>query len=79
MNLIYQYMAIFYNFPPTSNQLHPLQVEICDGNSRLVVDEDDNGNSGLKGLNTHLISNNRSKSTLSQHLVFTLFIELIYF
>ena len=23
--------------------LHPLQVENCDSNSRLVVDEDDNG------------------------------------
>ena len=27
---------------PTSNHLHPLQVENCDSNSRLVVDEDDN-------------------------------------
>ena len=38
-----QYMAIFFNFSPTSNHLHPLQVENCDSNSRLVVDEDDNG------------------------------------
>ena len=30
-------------FPPTSNHLHTLQVENCDSNSRLVVDEDDNG------------------------------------
>ena len=36
-------MAIFINLPPTSNQLHPLQVENCDSNSWLVVDEDDNG------------------------------------
>ena len=36
-------MAIFFNFPPTSRHLHPLQVENCDSNSRLVVDEDDNG------------------------------------
>ena len=43
MNLVYQYMAIFFNFSPTSNHLHPLQVENCDSNSRLVVDEDDNG------------------------------------
>ena len=28
---------------PTSNHLHPLQVENCDSNSRLVVDGDDNG------------------------------------
>ena len=36
-------MVIFFNFSPTSNHLHPLQVENCDSNSRLVVDEDDNG------------------------------------
>ena len=36
-------MAIFLHFSPTSNHLHPLQVENCDSNSRLVVDEDDNG------------------------------------
>ena len=34
MKLIYQYMA---------TNLHPLQVENCHSNSRLVVDEDDNG------------------------------------
>ena len=27
---------------PTSNHLHQLQVDNCDRNSRLVVDEDDN-------------------------------------
>ena len=43
MKLVYQYMAIFCTFSPTSNHLHPLQVENCDSNSRLVVDEDDNG------------------------------------
>ena len=42
MKLVYQYMAIFFNSPPTSNHLHPLQVENCDSNSRLVVDQDDN-------------------------------------
>ena len=42
MKLVYQYMAIFINFLPTSGHLHPLQVENCDSNSRLVVDEDDN-------------------------------------
>ena len=44
-------MAIFFNFSPTSNHFHPLQVENCDSNSRLVVDEDDNLKPGLKGLN----------------------------
>ena len=43
IKLVYQYLAIFINFSPTSNYLHPLQGENCDSNSRLVVDEDDNG------------------------------------
>ena len=36
-------MVIFINFSPTLNHLHPLQVENCDSNSPLVMDEDDNG------------------------------------
>ena len=36
-------MAIFFNVRTPSNHLHSLQVENCDSNSRLVVDEDDNG------------------------------------
>ena len=47
---VYQYMEIFFNFSPTSNHLHPLQVENCDSNSRLVVDEMAMVNSGSKGL-----------------------------
>ena len=43
MKLVYQYVVIFFNFSPTSNHLHSLQVENCDSNSRLVVDGDDNG------------------------------------
>ena len=50
MKLVYQYMAIFFTFSPTPNHRHPLQVENCDSNSRLVVDEDDNGKSSWKGL-----------------------------
>ena len=38
-------MVIFFNLSPTSSHLHPPQVENCDSNSRLVVDEDDNGKS----------------------------------
>ena len=52
MQLVYQYMAIFFNFSPTSNHLHPLQVENCDSNSRLVVYEDDNGKFRLERVNT---------------------------
>ena len=43
MKLAYQYIATFFNFSTISNHLHPLQVENCESNSRLVVDEDDNG------------------------------------
>ena len=42
-NLVHQYVAIFFNFSLTSSHLHPLQVDNCGNNSRLVVDEDDNG------------------------------------
>ena len=45
MKLVYQYMAILFIFSPTLNHLHPLQVENCDSNSRLVV-----VNSGSKRL-----------------------------
>ena len=38
MKLVYQYMAIFFYFSPTSSHLHPLQVENCD-----VVNADYNG------------------------------------
>ena len=41
MKLFPQYMTIFFTFSPTLSHLHPLQVGNC-GNSRLVVDEDDN-------------------------------------
>ena len=34
----------------SSNHLNPRQVVNCDSNSRLVVDDDDNVKSGLKGL-----------------------------
>ena len=43
MKLVYQYMAIFFNFSPTSNHLRPLPVENCDSNLQLVVDEDGSG------------------------------------
>ena len=51
MKLYYQYMAVFFNFSPTSSHLHPLQVENCVSNSRLVVDEYDNGKFRLERVN----------------------------
>ena len=50
MKLFYEYMVIFFNLSPSSSRLYPLQAENCGSNSRLVVDEDDNVKSGLKGL-----------------------------
>ena len=43
MKLFYEYMVIFFNLSPTSSHLQALQVENCGSNSRLVVDEGDNG------------------------------------
>ena len=43
MKLFYEYMVIFFNLSPTSNHFHSLQVENCGSNSRLVVNEGDNG------------------------------------
>ena len=51
MKLVYQYMVIFFTFSPTSDHLHPLQVENCGSNSRLVVGEDDNGKLKLERVN----------------------------
>ena len=51
MKLFYQHVAIFVNFSLTSTNLHPLQVENCDSNSRLVVDEDDNDKFRLERVN----------------------------
>ena len=48
MKLFYKYMAILFNLSPSSSHPHPLQVENCDSNSRLVVDEDDNGKPRLE-------------------------------
>ena len=51
MKLVYQYMAIFFTFSPTSNHVHPQQVENCDSNSRPVVDEDDYGKFRIERVN----------------------------
>ena len=48
MKLVCQYIVIFLNFSLTANHLHPLQVENCDSNSRLLVDEDDHGKFNLE-------------------------------
>ena len=43
MKLVYQSMAIFFKLSNTPSHLHPLHVENCASNSRLVVGKDDNG------------------------------------
>ena len=56
MKLLYQNMTIFFDFQTTSNHLHSLQVENCDSNSRLVVDEDDNGKLRLERVKMLIVS-----------------------
>ena len=51
MKLVCQYMVILFNFSPTLSFPYPLQVENCDSNSRLVVDEDENGKFRLERVN----------------------------
>ena len=46
-------MEFFFTFPPTLNHLHPLEVKNCGSNSRLVVDEDDNGKFRLERAKPH--------------------------
>ena len=41
----------FFHLPPTSSHLHPPEDENCDSNSRLVVDDDDNGKFRLQRVN----------------------------
>ena len=56
MKLFYQYMAIFFNFSPPSNRLHPLQVENYDSNSRLVVDKADSRKFRLERVEKRVLS-----------------------
>ena len=60
----------FSNFSPTSSHLHLLQVENCDSNLRLVVDENDNGKFSLERVNAW--SSNLPYKAKSQyvHIVF---------
>ena len=46
-----QITVYLFHMAPTSSHLHPLQVENCDSNSRLVVDEYDNGKLRLERVN----------------------------
>ena len=74
MKLVYQYMLIFFIFLTTLKHLHPLQVENCDSNSRLVVDEDDNGNFRLervkKFFQFEIIINVLALSASNMHIIY---------
>ena len=53
------FMELVYNnitFAPISSHLHPLQVENCDSNSRLVMDADDNGKFKLERVKTSTLN-----------------------
>ena len=54
MKLVYQYTVIFFNLSLTLNHLHPLQVENCDSNSRLVMDDDDYGKFRIERVDHHI-------------------------
>ena len=56
-------MAIFFNFYTTSNHLHSLQIENCDSNSRLVVDEDDNGRLRFERVKSRLTQNTSARQS----------------
>ena len=79
IKLAYQYIAIFFNFSTTSNHLHPLQVENCDSNSRLVVDEDDNGKFRLDGVNGWQTQQQHGRSYLDSTVVFIFIFFRNYF
>ena len=71
MKLAYQYHRIhcnFFIFSTTSNPLHSLQVENCDSNLRLVVNEDDNGKFRLQRVNSNwtYLSNLQSLEVLGR-------------
>ena len=59
IELVCQYITIFFNFALTLSHLHPLQVDKCDSNSRLVADEDDNSTFRLE----------KVKSVVSQDVI----------
>ena len=71
-------MAIFVNLSPTSSHFHPLQVEHCDSNSRLVVDEDDTGKLRLERVNVLFRESGQSHGCLSVYDLDSGHIALLY-
>ena len=55
---------IFFHLSPTLSHLYPLQVENCDSNSRLLVDEDDNGKLRLERVKESMLSSECEVSNL---------------
>ena len=46
--IFFSFAKHFRSFSSTARRFHQLQVENCDSNSRLVVDENDNGKFGFE-------------------------------
>ena len=70
MKLVHQDRAIFFTFSPTSGHLYPLQVENCDSNSRLVVDDGDNGKIRLERVRRQCLTNQISQINLYNTEIF---------
>ena len=64
MKLVYQYMVIFFNFQTASHH-HPLQVENCGSNSRLVLDDDDYGKFRIERVKTTMVALSRERTYLN--------------
>ena len=58
-------MTDLFNLSPTSNHLHPLQVENCDSNSRLVVGEDEYNKFRLERGNRNMFHHARLEIALA--------------
>ena len=81
LKLFYQYMAICFNFQPTSSHLHLLQVENCGYNLRLVADEMTIVNSDSKGLKrcNIIILTKRSKGCFPFEIIMNVLVSSFRF
>ena len=72
--------ASFFLLPPSSRHFHPLQDENCDSNSRLLVDEDDNGKFSLQRVEWKInLSQKRLFYSFLFELILPLLLDNVYF
>ena len=69
--------SIFFHLPSTSSHFLPLQVENCDSNSRLVVDEDDTGKLRLERGKYHLLNMLKIKCDINQQYLKTVDLHFV--